>query len=431
MKYDWEKSRHFILLYTFLSNMDQNEFYTHTLDNGIRLIHKPVGSPVSHCGIIINTGSRDELDDQNGMAHFVEHLIFKGTKKRKAHLILSRLEDVGGEINAYTTKEETCVHASFFNNYYTRSFELMADIVFNSSFPEKEIVKEKEVIVDEINSYKDSPIDQIFDDFEEQIFGSNPIARNILGTEETLNRYNRNHLLDFYLNNYSTDEMVVASAGSLPYRKVLENFKRYFSGQEARKRKRERIRYDFSEYEKTRNRKENGTYQAHCLIGNQAYSMNDEKHLILHLLNNLLGGPGMNTRLNMSLREKKGLAYNVESNYTTYTDVGIFQIYFGTDKKNINRCIDITYAELKKLREQKLGTIQLARAKRQLIGQVAMAAENNENMMLNLGKSLLWFEKIESLEEIKEKIEKISSLELMEVSNEILAPDKLSYLIFY
>ena len=411
--------------------MEHNEFFTHTLDNGIRLIHKPVSSPVSHCGIIINTGSRDELEDQNGMAHFVEHLIFKGTKKRRAHHILSRLEDVGGEINAYTAKEETCIHASFFNNYYARSFELMADIVFNSSFPEKEIIKEKEVIVDEINSYKDSPMEQIFDDFEEQIFGNNPIARNILGTEEALNRYDRSHLLDFYRMNYPTEEMVVASVSSLPYRRVLENFNRYFSAPELRKRNQERIHYNFNEYRNYKKQRETGTYQAHCLIGNQAYSLTDERRLILHLLNNLLGGPGMNTRLNMSLREKRGLAYNVESNYTTYTDAGIFQIYFGTDKKNIDRCIDITLSELKRLRERKLGTIQLARAKRQLIGQVAMSAENNENQMLSLGKSLLWFEKIESLEEIRGKIEHISSSELMEISNEILAPDKLSYLIFY
>jgi predicted Zn-dependent peptidase len=407
------------------------ELFTHTLENGIRLIHQPVVSPVAHCGIIMNTGSRDELKNQHGLAHFVEHLIFKGTKNRKAHHILSRMEDVGGEINAYTTKEETCIHTIFFNNYYARTFELLADIVFNSVFPEREILKEREVIIDEINSYKDSPYEEIYDEFEELIFNSNPIARNILGTEAALQSYTQSHILDFYTQNFPTSEMVIASMSSVPYTKVVGCFEKFFSKISPKNRPFPRIPYNTKLYASKKQKTVRDTYQAHCLIGNQAYGINEEKRLALHLLNNLLGGPGMNSRLNMTLRERKGLAYNVESNYSTYSDTGIIHIYFGTDKKNLEKCIDLTYRELKKVREQRLGSVQLSRAKRQLIGQIAIAAENNENQMLSIGRSLLFFNRVDSLEEITRKIENSTHSELLEVSNEIFNPDQLSCLVYY
>jgi predicted Zn-dependent peptidase len=407
------------------------EFFTHKLENGIRLIHQPVVSPVAHSGIIINTGSRDELENEHGMAHFVEHLIFKGTKKRRAHHLLSRMEDVGGEINAYTTKEETCIHTIFFKNYYARTFELLADIVFNSTFPEKEIHKEKEVIIDEINSYKDSPYEEIYDNFEELIFNSNPIARNILGTESSLRSHDRSQLMDFYRNNYPTTEIVVASVSSVPFKKVLECFIKFFTDKPLKTRSFPRLIYNSHLYAAVNQKAERDTYQAHCLIGNQAYSIFEEKRLALHLINNLLGGPGMNSRLNMTLREKKGLAYNVESNYSTYSDTGIIHIYFGTDKKNLEKCIELTFRELKKVREQGLGNVQLSRAKRQLIGQIAISAESNENQMLSIGRSLLLFDRVDTLEEISNKIEKITREELLEVSNEIFDRNKLSYLIYF
>ncbi len=407
------------------------EFLTHKLDNGIRLIHQPVNSPVAHAGIIMNTGSRDEMENQHGLAHFIEHLIFKGTKKRKAHHILSWIEDVGGEINAYTTKEETCIHTIFFNNYYSRTFELLSDIVFNSTFPEKEILREKEVIIDEINSYKDSPYEEIYDNFEELIFNTSSIARKILGSEESLNTYTRSDLVEFYQRNYPTDEMVIASVGSVPFNKIKECFIKCFSEIPGKARNSPRQKYDASLYIPQRQKTEHDTYQAHCLIGNQAYSIHGEKRLTLYLLNNLLGGPGMNSRLNMTLREKKGLAYNVESNYSTYSDTGIFHIYFGTDKKNLEKCIDLTYRELKKLREETLGSIQLSRAKKQMIGQIAIGAENNENQMLSIGRSLLLFDRVDTLKEITDKIERISRNELLDVANEIFDKDKLSYLVYF
>jgi predicted Zn-dependent peptidase len=407
------------------------DLFTHTLPNGIRLVHMPVNSPVAHCGILVNTGSRDELANQHGLAHFIEHVIFKGTKKRKAHHILSRMEDVGGEINAYTTKEETCVHASFFNNYYDRAFELMSDIVFNSVFPEKEMDKEREVIIDEINSYKDSPFEEIYDEFEEIVFRNNPLGKNILGSKEGLLSYTRKDIIDFHQKNYPTNEMVISSVSNVPFKKILTCFKKYFENIPLKIREFDRILYNSDNYSKSIEKRERNTYQSHCVIGNQAYSANQEERLTLHLLNNLLGGPGMNSRLNMTLREKKGLAYNIESNYSTYSDAGILNIYFGTDRKNLDRCIDLILKELKLLRETALGTVQLQRAKKQLIGQIAISAEINENQMFSIGHSMLLFDRIESLEETSSKIEKITSGELLQIANEIFDEGKLSSLIYF
>jgi predicted Zn-dependent peptidase len=407
------------------------EYFTHLLDNGIRLVHLPTGSPVAHCGVIINTGSRDELENQQGLAHCIEHLIFKGTRKRKAHHILSRMEDVGGEMNAFTTKEETCIHTTFFNDYYDRAFELMADTVFNSTFPVKEIMKEKEVIVDEINSYKDSPVELMYDDFEEILFDGHSLAGNILGNEEALKTYDRSHLLDFFSHNYPTDETVVSSAGNIEMNRIAGYFKKHFADTKLKKRTVDRTRYNYSNYSPQKIRKEKNTFQTHCIIGTQAYSNREEKRLILHLLNNLLGGPGMNSRLNMALRENKGLAYNVESYYGTYSDIGVVHIYFGTGKENLDQCINICFRELKKLRENKLGTVQLSKSKKQLIGQIAFAAENNENQMLSNGRSILLFDRIESFQEISDKIDKITSEELIAVANEIFSPENLSTLIYF
>ena len=407
------------------------EFNTYTLDNGIRLIHQSTNSPVAHLGLIINTGSRDEQNHQHGLAHFIEHLLFKGTNKRRAHQILSRMEDVGGELNAFTTKEETCIHTSFFDNYYTRAFEIITDIIFHSTFPEKEIQKEKDVIIDEINSYKDNPVEQLYDDFEELIFCDNPIARNILGNQKALNTYKREDIVRFYRENYNTYGMVVSSAGNIPFNRILNYFKKYFGTVEKKELEFSRIAFDNSTYSSRTHRQEYKTHQAHCILGNLAYSNRDEKRLVLHLLNNLLGGPSMNSRLHMLLREKNGLAYNVESNYGTYSDIGIIHIYYGTDSNDIDKCRELIHRELRKMRETKLGTIQLSRAKRQLIGQVAMAAENNENQMISNGRSLLLFDRVDTLKELSDKINSISSDELLDVSNEIFIPENLSELIFF
>ena len=399
-----------------------------TLSNGIRLVHYRLPGIVAHCGLVINTGSRDEFIPEHGIAHFIEHMLFKGTRKRKAYYILSRLEDVGGELNAYTTKEETAVHASCIKEDYERAVEIIYDIAFNSVLPEKEIEKEKDVVIEEINSYLDNPAELIFDDFEELIFADQPIGHNILGTISTVKSFTQKKLSDFISRNYNTDQMVFCSIGNIADEKVLRLFRKYFEAvpkNERDKRETRPWKYKSSTVEKKMD-----TFQNHCIIGNIAFDLKDEKRLVMFLLNNILGGQGMNSRLNMSLREKNGLAYNVESAYNPYCDTGAFSIYFGTDIQHLERSIRVTLSELNKLRTIKLGTIQLSKAKNQIKGYLARGYENHENLMLSLGKSLLVFDRIESLEETCIKIDKITSSELLAAANEIFDPGKLSTLIY-
>ena len=399
-----------------------------TLDNGIRLVHHKVPGLVAQCGLIINTGSRDENDTEHGIAHFIEHMLFKGTVKRKAYHILSRLEDVGGELNAYTTKEETAVHASFLREDYERAIELISDITFNSVFPEKEIEKEKDVVIEEINSYLDNPSELIFDDFEELIFAGQPIGRNILGTPDTVKSFSKKMISDFISNNYNTRQMVFCSVGNIADDKILKLFKTHFShivtyNQEARTSKKWLYKPDSLS-------KKMDTFQNHCIIGNLAYDLKDKRRMGMFLLNNILGGQGLNSRLNLSLREKNGLAYNVESSYNPYVDTGIFSIYFGTDSQNLNKSISIAMSELKKLRTNRLGTIQLSKAKSQIKGYLARGYENHESLMLSLGKSLLVFNRIDPIEEICRKIDMVTTSELLETANEIFEPAQLSTLIY-
>jgi len=400
----------------------------HTLDNGIRLVHHRIPNLVAHCGIIINVGSRDESEKEHGIAHFIEHMLFKGTTKRKAYHILSRLEDVGGELNAYTTKEETAIHASFLKDDYERAVELISDITFNSVFPEKEIEKEKDVVLEEINSYLDNPSELIFDDFEELIFTGQPIGRNILGSPESVKSYSKKTITGFISDNFNTEEMVFCSVGNISDEKILKLFKSYFSGITTKNRKtRAGMKWEYKPGIETKNM---DTFQSHCIIGNTAYDLKDERRMGLFLLNNILGGQGLNSRLNLSLREKKGLAYNIESGYNPYFDTGIFSIYFGTDSHNLNKSIAVVMSELKRLRSSKLGSIQLSKAKNQIKGYLARGYENHENLMLSLGKSLLVFNKIDTIEDICKKIDEITSEQLLEISNEIFEPEKLSTLIY-
>lgn len=404
------------------------DYQSHTLSNGIRLIHLRMNGPVSHAALMVNTGSRDEKEDEQGIAHFIEHVIFKGTSRRKAYHIISRLEDVGGEINAYTAKEETCIHASFMTEYMPRALELFSDIFFNSTFPAKELEKEKEVILDEINSYQDTPSEQIFDDFDEQVFENHPLGRNILGTEESLQSFNREKLIQFIDSNYFTDDMVLCTIGNLDFPKVLYLAEKYFSAYPARLK--DRSRMPFSSYQPTLKKFEKDTYQSHCVLGRTAYPIHDSRRTGLYLLSNWLAGPGLNSRLNLQLREKHGFVYTVESTYTPYTDTGLFSIYFGTDKENLKKSIRIIQKELNQLRENKLGEMQLHKAKKQLVGQLAIAAENLINQNLSMAKSYLVFDKVDSLSEINRKIEAVTASELLEIANEIMVFDELSTLIY-
>ena len=383
---------------------------------------------VAHCGIIINTGSRDETEKEHGIAHFIEHMLFKGTRKRKAYHILSRLEDVGGELNAYTTKEETAIHASFLKDDYERTIELISDITFNSVFPEKEIEKEKDVVIEEINSYLDNPSELIFDDFEELIFAGQPIGRNILGSPESVKLYSKITITKFISDNYDTNEMVFCSVGNISDEKILRLFKTHFSDVVTSKQgKRTDKSWLYTPSDLTRKK---DTFQNHCIIGNLAYDLKDDRRMGMFLLNNILGGQGLNSRLNLSLREKNGLAYNVESSYSPYCDTGIFSIYFGTDAQYLKKSISIAMSELNKLRTTKLGTIQLSKAKNQIKGYLARGYENHESLMLSLGKSLLVFNKIDTIEDICKKIDAITASELLETANDIFEPSKLSTLIY-
>ena len=399
-----------------------------TLDNGIRLVHYRIPGLVAHCGLIINTGSRDETVPEHGIAHFIEHMLFKGTKKRKAYHILSRLEDVGGELNAYTTKEETAIHASFLKEDYERAIELISDISFNSVFPEKEIEKEKDVVIEEINSSLDNPSELIFDDFEELIFSNQPIGRNILGTPDSVKSFSQKSIKSFISKNYNTSQMVFCSVGNIADEKILKLFRLNFENIVTEKQT-EKINRSWL-YKPASVTKKMNTYQNHCIMGNLAYDLKDNRRMGMFLLNNILGGQGLNSRLNLSLREKHGFAYNVESSYSPYNDTGIFSIYFGTDSQYLNKSIAIALIELGKLRNTKLGTIQLSKAKSQIKGYLARGYENHESLMLSLGKSLLIFNKIDSIEDLCNKIDAVTASELMETANEIFDPEKLSTLIY-
>jgi predicted Zn-dependent peptidase len=404
------------------------EYYTKTLKNGIRIIHKPEKSMVGHCGIFINAGSRDEREDEHGLAHFIEHVVFKGTKKRKAFHILSRLDDVGGELNAYTTKEETCIYAAFLKQDFERAMELIHDITFHSVFPQKELEKEKEVILDEINAYKDSPIELIYDEFEELIYQDDPMGRQILGTPRHLKKFKQKHIQSFIQNNYHTDQMVFCSVGDVSVKKIEKWTERFFAElpENRRQTKRQPVK-DYSPQTKTISK---DTHQSHVMLGNIAYDFDHPDRLGLLLLSNLLGGPGMNSRLNMALREKNGIAYNVEASYTPYYGTGVFSIYYGTDMENLDRAQSIVEKELHKLRNQPLGSLQMHKACRQLKGQLTIASENKENHLLTMGKSYLLYNKIDSLKDMYEKIDKLSTHDLQRIANEILANERLSYLIY-
>jgi predicted Zn-dependent peptidase len=404
------------------------ELTFHTLPNGIRLVHNQTNSEVAHCGIIINTGSRDELPGEHGIAHLIEHMLFKGTTHRKAYHILSRLEDVGGELNAYTTKEETAIHASFLKEHYPRTVELIADLLFSSTFPPSELEKEKEVVMEEINSYLDNPAEYIFDEFEELVFPGQPIGRNILGKPGTIRSITGNTIRKFIKRNYSTEQMVFCSVGAISPRNIISLFEKHFGHIEANKGV-HRLKTEYRYAPVTAERKMD-TYQNHCIIGNIAYDLHNDKRMGLFILNNILGGQGLNSRLNLSLREKRGYAYNVESMYNPYTDTGLITIYFGTDRRNLEKSMALTYNELDRLKHQPLGILQLSRAKNQIKGYLARAYENHESLMLSLGKSLQIFDRIDTMNETFRKIDAVTTAELADIANIVFDRNSLSTLIY-
>ena len=413
---------------TINEQKQQMEPIYYELKNGIKIIFKHTNSSVAHCGFVINTGSRDETLEQNGITHFIEHALFKGTTKRKSHHILNRLDNVGGEINAYTTKENTSIYASFMKTHFDRATDLLTDILFNSTFPESELEKEKAVIIDEIYSYQDTPFEQIYDDFEEMIFNNHPLSMNILGSEYSVKKTSRQNMLDYISKNYATDQIVFSIVGNFTEARIRKMVSKYLDKIPEKRNSIKRV--EFTGYQVQNKTTQRDVQQTHCMIGNIAYGMHHKKKEGFILLNNILGGPAMNSRLNMGIREKYGFTYNIESNYTIYADTGLFNIYLGTDEKYLNKSIDLVNKELKKLIVKQLTTAQLHKSKQQLIGQLALSEENNCNVMLSLGKSILLYNKVDSLDTIHEKINNITGTELQDIANEIFDPNALSSLIY-
>ncbi len=400
-----------------------------TLSNGIRVVHRQINRPVAHFGFLVAAGSRDETENEQGLAHFIEHCLFKGTEKRKAYHILSRMEDVGGELNAFTSKEETVIHSSFLSGDYSRAIELICDIAFRSTFPNKECEKEKEVIIDEIYSYKDNPSESIFDDFEELLFPNHGLGRNILGTVESVKALSTSDIKSFLKSNYTPERMVFSSVGNISKDKLERLLERELHEIQLDTGKARNLIAP-PEADAMREEQDRSGYQTHAVLGCRAYEAKHDLMRPLALINNILGGPGMNSRLNLNIRERYGFTYHLESFYHPFLDSGLFGIYLGTDLGTADRTITLVEKELKKLRENKLGVLQLSKAKKQILGQFAMAQENNGALMLAFGKSLLFHNEIESFDEIVKDVESLKSETLLEVANEIFEPNKFSSLIY-
>ena len=400
-----------------------------TLPNGIRVVHKETNNTkIVHCGFILDIGSRDETFTNQGIAHFWEHMAFKGTKKRKVFHILNRLDSKGGELNAFTTKEKISFYASILDTHFEKAVELLTDITFDSVFPESQIEKEKNVILEEMAMYKDSPDDALQDEFDGQIFKGHSLGFNILGTRQSVNSFKRHDFTNFLSEKFNTEKIVFSSTGNIPFNKVLRLANKYLSG--IPHSTKENYRTKFNGFETAHHVTYKEITQSLCAMGRTTYPLNSPHRRPFFLLLNILGGPAMNSRLNMSLRERKGYVYSIDANYTPFTDTGIFNIQFGTDTKNLKKSIDVVKRELKVFKEKKLGTKQLHDAKEQLKGQLAISEENNAGFMIMMGKSLIDTGKIESLEEVFSQINKINSSELLELSNEMFAEDTLSTLIF-
>ena len=406
-------------------------YLTHTLPNGLRIIARQNRSAVTHVGVYINVGSRNEQGDEEGIAHFIEHSIFKGTERRRSYHIRNRIDGVGGELDAFTTKEETCVYASVLTEHLERCLELFADILFHSTFPEHEIKKEKDVVIEEINLYRDTPSDLIYDEFEERIFGDHPLAHNILGTKKNVKRFTPEALRRFMRTHYTPDRMVVSVVGSSDFKRIVHLCEKHFGGQAASSQslpaKDSVPNSQFSVFNATVHRH---THQVHLLVGCPAPALSDPSKTAFTLLGNILGGPAMNSRLNVSVREKQGFCYTIESQYVPFTDTGLFYIYAGVDSGAAEHSTELILKELRRLREVPLTALQLHAAQQQLVGQMAINNELSLNEMQSIGKAFLNFEHVDTLEEMSRDVMAVTAADLREVAQRYLAEAGLSYLYY-
>ena len=446
------------------------KYNTHTLDNGLRIIHLPSDSKVVYCGYQINAGTRNEEPGEEGLAHFCEHVTFKGTERRKAWHILNCLESVGGDLNAYTNKEGTVYYSAILKEHIARAVDLLSDIVFHSVYPQAEIDKEVEVICDEIESYNDSPAELIYDEFENILFKGSPLGHNILGTAEQVRSFTTEDALRFTRKLYRPDNAIFFAYGDIDFKKLVKLVGRALADDDSGKLAEEDCHADFADdadfsgdtgfagdensitTEKSVSSvksvgpknylsvgeeiagqtivMQKNTHQAHVMIGTRAYDVNDDRRMPLYLLNNILGGPGMNAKLNLALREHNGLVYTVESTMVAYGDTGTWSIYFGCDEHDIKRCLRLVRKELDRMMEKPLSDSQLKAAKKQIKGQIGVACDNRENFALDFGKSFLHYGWEKNVDCLYEQVEAITSQQIQDVARELFDKDRLITLIF-
>ena len=427
------------------------KYNTYTLDNGLRIIHLPSDSQVVYCGYQINAGTRDELPGEEGLAHFCEHVTFKGTERRKAWHILNCLESVGGDLNAYTNKEGTVYYAAILKEHIARAVDLLSDIVFHSTYPQQEIDKEVEVIRDEIESYNDSPAELIYDEFENILFKGHPLGHNILGTAEQVRQFTTEDALRFTRKLYRPDNAIFFAYGDIDFKKLVKllktlNFEHgtlnFMNGKTSETPTAEMEAGDANHKVQSSKFKvqskvagqtivmQKNTHQAHVMIGAQAYDVHDDRRMPLYLLNNILGGPGMNAKLNLALREHNGLVYTVESTMVAYGDTGTWSIYFGCDEHDVKRCLRLVRKELDKLMEKPLSEAQLRAAKKQIKGQIGVACDNRENFALDFGKSFLHYGWEKNVDRLYEQVDAITAQQMQQVARELFDEQRLTTLIF-
>ncbi len=394
----------------------------------MRVVHQQLDTTkIVHCGLVLDIGSRDENFENQGIAHFWEHMAFKGTKRRRSFNIINSLDSVGGELNAYTEKEKVFFYASVRDEFFERAVDLLSDITFHSVFPDHQIEKERGVILEEMAMYQDSPDDSIQDEFDSIVYRDHPMGMNILGKPETVNSFRQKDFFDFFREHLGTDKIAFSCVGNISVEEVERVARKYLEG--IRQKKAKSRRKKFRSYKPREHELRRTLKQAKCAIGRDAYPLASENRIPMFLLTNILGGPGMNSRLNLALREKYGFVYSIDAHYIPYTDTGMFAVFFGTEAKQLDRCIRLVNKELDRFREKPLTKRQLASAKEQIKGQLAMAEENNLGLMLTMGRSVLDLGRVPTLEEIYNQIDDISSFKLREVAQEVFDPNTLSYLI--
>ena len=411
------------------------KYNTHTLPNGLRIIHLPSSSQVVYCGYQVAAGTRNECDGEEGLAHFCEHMTFKGTEKHNALQIINALEGVGGELNAFTNKEDTTFYAAISKEHFAQAVNVLTDIVFHSQYPQQEIDKEVEVICDEIESYNDSPAELIYDEFENILFEGHPLGHNILGKAEQLRTYTTEDALRFVRHYYRPDNTIFFAYGDIDFKRLCKMlnsllFNVYSLELITPPADKSSINYKLSTINKEIITKDLGTHQAHVMLGTRAYDIHHPLRIPLYLLNNILGGPGMNARLNLSLRERNGLVYTVESTMVSYSDTGIWSVYFGCDSHDVKKCLRLVHRELDKLMRKPLSATQLRNAKRQLKGQIAIACDNHEQFALDFGKSFLHYGWEKDITHLYDSIDKVTAEDIQKVANELFATDRLTTLIF-